>query len=96
MNSTRQNITKFSKNNIINIIKQNPILIGNTYTAKQFFETDYEYDLTNCDIIGKPILSDIDNIEKWEDVQILNNNNEIQNLVNPGISTCSYFTVHVK
>ena len=97
MDWTNKDITDFTKNQIINLIKQKPILIGHTYTAKQFFETDYEYDLTNCDLVGVPILEDIDTIEGWSDVRIIDKcDNEIKFLVYPDIYKCTYFDVHLR
>ena len=96
MNYTRnKNVTKLSKNKIIELIKQKPILVGNTSTAKQFFETDYEYDLTNCDLIGVPLLDNVNDIEEWADVQIIDKyDKQIKYLVYPDIYKCTSYTVY--
>tara|TARA_B110000208_G_C11593237_1_gene367096 strand:+ start:443 stop:760 length:318 start_codon:yes stop_codon:yes gene_type:complete len=91
-----RDITNLNKDEIHNIVKTNPILIGHTFTAKQFFETDYEYDIVNCDLIGVPHIKNITEINSWEDVQIKNKNGEVLFLVNPDVYKCSNYTVHIR
>jgi hypothetical protein len=94
--SRNKDITNYSKKEIIEVLKTNPILTGHTYTAKQFFETDYEYDLTNCDLVGKPNIEKLSEIQDWDDVQIKDQNGEIQFLVHPDIYKCCDYTVHMR
>ena len=91
-----EDITKYTSEQIRDILLTNPILIGHTSTAKQFFETDYEYEFTNCDLTGTPLIEDITKINSWEDVEIINNKGEVQYLVNPHLYKCSDYTVNIK
>lgn len=93
----RKEITDLSSKEIMNLLKTKPTLIGHTYTAKQFFETDYEYELTNRDIIGKPVIDNNNNISGWEDVKIIDmSDNQYKFLVYPYISKCNFYTVYMK
>jgi len=90
-----KDITNFTKDEILTLIKQEPTLIGYTSTAKQFFETDYEYDLTNRNLIGKPLIDN--DIEDWSNVRIIDEtDNEIKYLVHPSIYKCTDYSVYVK
>lgn len=91
----RKDITNFTPEQIKELLKDNPTLIGNTFTARQFFETDYEYDLTNCDIEGKPLIEECRDIEGWEDVKIVDKNGIERYLIYPYIYKCTDCTVYV-
>ena len=91
-----KDITDFTKTQIQDILKTDPVLIGNTSSDRLFFETDYEYDTTNCDLIGTPVIDDILQINSWEDVQIKNDKGEIQYLVSPDIYKFCTYTVYLK
>ena len=87
-------ITDYNAKQINELLKFNPTLIGHTYTAKQFFETSYEYDLTNRDLIGKAVPNS--DINSWDDVQIVDDDDgEIKFLVSPHITKCSGYVVKI-
>lgn len=94
MSNNLSDITDLNSQDIKYIINTNPVLIGKTYTAKQFFEDTYEYNITNKEFIGRPINNK--DINTWEDVQIIDNDGKITNLVYPWISSNSYFSVYIQ
>ena len=86
------NITNYNAEEINELLKSNPTLIGHTYTTKQFSKTSYEYDLTNRDLVGKAIKNSDFDIHSWGDVQIIEDG-ELKFLVIPHITKCSAYIV---